>query len=440
MALLFGLKPDPKAVELELEREATRTGGKSADLAVARFAMARAHSSPAEVAAYIDRYRGQLTEYFNPSWIQSFEVETLARSGQLDEARALLQDLQTKEDFPTSAIDSLRQIVDGEVGSNPIENVEQTYLRSKRFPDLLILFDTLRLWNAWSKLSFYGKDVFEQTQIDSHGIAYAEALYRTGRYADLLDVAARFPGLAALSHFKHIQAWTQFRLGDLVEAKRLMKEGQAESDTESTRTLESNIAIASGDWSALNVFVEDQWARRDKLSPKELLRAGNFAQHISSSRDQDLISEAARNANGDAAILIACYNAAFAAGWEGKEEIHQWFTTAVANSGDDGPIKRIELPQILDMAPDWDRRQSDAWGQLLKGDLPMYAGAFLINRSPIEMFLMTAFSNLDELDPRRRGVVFAFSGTRPLLQVTAKCVAFDVSALLTLAFAGQLEN
>ena len=439
IALLFGVKLDKNAVELELEREATRTGGKSADLAVARFAMARSQSDEAEVAVYIEKYRDQLTEYFNPTWIQAIEVETLARSNQLDKARAVLSEVE-KQDVPAATIESLRRIVAEEAGSDPIESAEAAYQKGKRFPDLLTLFDTLWTHKAWAKLAVYGKELFEQTETASQGFVYVEALYRSGRYADVLDVASRYPALAALATIKHIQAWTHFRLGDLVAAKKLLEESRADSDNESTRTLESNIVIASGDWSALNVFVETQWDRRDELPPAELLRAGSLAQHIGSTRDRDLITEAARKADGDPGILISCYTAAIAAGWESTEEIHAWFVTAEANSGADGPVQRFDFRQILDMAPDWDRRENDAWDQLLRGDLPMYAGAFLVNRSPLEMFTMTALANVEQPDPRKRGVVFAYSGTRPLVEVTGKCVAFDVTALLDLAFVGQLSN
>lgn len=438
IALLFGVKLDKNAVELELEREATRTGGKSADLAVARFAMARSQSDAAEVAAYIDRYRDQLTDYFNPTWIQAIEVETLARSKKIDKARAVLSEVE-KQDVPAATIHSLQRIIAEEAGSDPIESIEAAYQQGRRFPDLLMLFDTLRIHKAWAKLAVYGRELFEQTETASYGIVYVEALYRSGRYAEVLAVASKYPALAAQAPFKHIQAWTHFRLGDLVAAKRLLEESRAESDTESTRTLESNIAIASGDWNALNVFIETQWDRHDELSSSELLRAGSLAQHIGSARDRDLITEAARKADGNPGILISCYSAAIAAGWE-STEIHSWFATAEANSGEDGPVQRFDFRQILDMAPDWDRRENDAWDQLLKGDLPMYAGAFLVHRSPLEMFTMTALANVDQADPRKRGVVFAFSGTRPLVDVTGKCVAFDVTALLDLAFVGQLSN
>ncbi|MFG1344125.1 hypothetical protein V5F59_04465 [Xanthobacter autotrophicus DSM 431] len=439
IALIFGVKLDKNAVELELEREAARSGGKSPDLAVARFAMARSQSDAAEVAVYIDRYRDQLTDYFNPTWIQAIEVEVLARSRQMDRARAVLSEIE-KQDVPAATLESLKRVVAEEAGSDPVESSEKLYLQNRRFPDLLTLFDTLRSHKSWAKLAIYGKELFEQTETPSQGFVYVEALYRSGRYSEVLDVASGYPMLAAQSPFKHIQAWTHYRLGDLVAAKRLLGEIRAESDPESARTLESNIAIASGDWNALNVFVETQWARRDELSASELLRAGSLAQHIDSARDRDLITEAARKADGDARILIACYSAAIAAGWENTEEIQGWFVTAEANSGEDGPVQRFDFRQIVDMAPNWDRRESDAWAQALKGDLPMYAVAFLMNRSPLEMFTITALANLDQADPRKRGVVFAYSGTRPLVQVTAKCAAFDVSAVLSFALVGQLSN
>lgn len=440
MAIAFGLKLDRKAIESELDREATRTGGKSANLAVARFAMARDHIDQREVAAYVDRYRDQLIFYFTPLWIKAFEAEALAKSGQIEKAKAALDELRIWE-APSGMLEGLGRLIDEAAGKDPVEAAERQFLKGdRRFADLLNLFRIVRSAQLWPKVAIYGRELFKETNELAHGIACAEGLYQTGQYSELFDLAKDSVALAASPTFKHIEAWAYFRLGDLPAAKKLVKESIDGSTPESTRTLETNIAIASGDWNALTIQVEDQWNRRDELSAKDLVLAGQLAAHIGSTRERDLLTEAARRADGDPAILVACYNAAVSGGWDDSEETHKWFEVAVVNSGADGPVQRVDFRQLLDMAPDWNKRESDAWDALLKGRLPMHAAASLVNRSPMEMFWMTALANLSEPDPRKRGFVFAYSGNRPLYQVGARCAAFDVSALMTLAITGQLDN
>jgi hypothetical protein len=62
LALRFGLKLDLNAVEQEIDRQTTLSGGNSPDAAVARFALAFTKKEPREVADYIERHREQLTK------------------------------------------------------------------------------------------------------------------------------------------------------------------------------------------------------------------------------------------------------------------------------------------------------------------------------------------------------------------------------------------
>jgi hypothetical protein len=78
-ALQFGLKIDLDAVEQEIERQTTISGGKSQVAAMARFALAFTQESPKAIAAYIDRHRVQLLEHLEKRSINIFEIEMLAR-------------------------------------------------------------------------------------------------------------------------------------------------------------------------------------------------------------------------------------------------------------------------------------------------------------------------------------------------------------------------
>ncbi len=207
-----------------------------------------------------------------------------------------------------------------------------------------------------------------------------------------------------------------------------------ERDTENERHLQQNITVASGDWNSLSGLVETEWAQKEARSPAELLRSGQIAHSIGlASRSQELVRAAAMKANGDPHILIGCYSTATSAGWENDPEVHQWLVDAANASGENGPVQSVELKQLLELVPGNRDRSNRVWEALLAGTMPMFAAAKAMNRTLLDMCLVPALLNQSEIDPRKRSLVFSFSGARPPIELTAKSIALDVTAILTLA-------
>ena len=74
LALQFGLKLDLQAVEREIDRQDTLSGGSSPDASLARFTIALTKNSQREAAEYIDKHREQLLKHLNPSFVTSVEI------------------------------------------------------------------------------------------------------------------------------------------------------------------------------------------------------------------------------------------------------------------------------------------------------------------------------------------------------------------------------
>src|SRR3546814_14728176 len=96
-------------------------------------------------------------------------------------------------------------------------------------------------------------------------------------------------------------------------------------------------------------------------------------------------------------------------------------------SGDDGPVQSADIEQLIDQAPDWDKRVSEAWDKLKAGDIPRYVAAKLLRRPSLELLLPPMLANRDEPDPRRRPVIPAYSGVRGSPDLTANSIALDGS-------------
>ncbi len=439
MALQFGLKLDLAEAEREIDRQTTLSGGKSPEAAIARFALAEGKASPQEMAAYINQHRSQLVEYYNPEWIGAVETELLARSGQIAEAKAALAELKSKG-LDAEGITSLSGIIDEAEGADPVSAREAQYEANGSLADLIVLVDLLRKQNAWSKLATYAKTLFEQTKDGPSLETYVDALYATGGHEEIIGLSERFPELFVAGRVQRTLAWAHFHEGDLSGAKTVLSAAESCGDDGGDHQLAIYIAVASGDWNALGEFIEQEWAVRDKRNGAELLQIGQLAQHIGAERAKDLIKEAAARADGDAAILATCYGLATSAGWEDDPATHGWLDQAIALSGDDGPVQRMDIKELIEQAPSWNERETKIWDELSAGRMPVFTAAQALNRSLLDMYLLPAVSNLSQPDPRKRGVVFAFSGGRAPAPISTNIVALDLSAILTLGFLGLLRQ
>jgi hypothetical protein len=235
---------------------------------------------------------------------------------------------------------------------------------------------------------------------------------------------------------KTIAAWTSYHLGDFKAAEGLLARLRSTRDEPGDRALEVNVAIASGNWNELVTFAEREWAKRDERTAHELIRAAQLASYVGSTRARELVSAAAEKGKDSAEILIGCYGIAVSVGWEDSAQVASWLQAAANLSGDDGPVQRMSLQELVERQPAWNRRETEIWEQLSAGALPMFGAAHLLNRSLVSMLLLPALSNLTQSDVRRRAVIFAYSGARSPRIVNADTLALDATALLTFGLLG----
>jgi hypothetical protein len=435
-AIEFGVPLDLVEVERAIEREIARTGGKSFDAVRARLALARTRGSDKEVAAYIRRHHAQLTTYFHANFINGLLIEKLAASGDTSEAQSLLDSLTGT--LGQDGIESLQAIIEEAKAEDPTALREAQYASTQSLSDLGVLVDLLEARRAWSKLVPFAKLLFEQTHDSSALKRYVESLQRVGDCAEIEELYGRYPDMFDAGGLMNAVAWARFRLGRLHDAQALLTRAGAEAAKDFR--LASNLGIGTGDWTALGALVEEQWAARDALDAAELLYAGQLAALAGSHRASDLVKAAAKKAGGHPAILVGCYVEATGGGWEDDPETHRWLHEALQNSGSDGPIKRVDLKSVLESAPAWNEREDKTWKGMTEGRLPIFAAGLALNRSLLSMFLVPALSNLSQSDPRRRSVVFAFSGARPAVETDARRIALDATSLLALSYLGILKQ
>ncbi len=438
-ALQFGLKIDLEAVEQEIDRETTISGGKSQNAAMARFSLMFTQESPKAVAAYIDRHREQLHEHLDKKSIDLIEIEMLARAGLSQRAEERLKNL-ISEGLPDTESNHLFTIIAESTGADPIEARKAQFENSDKLNDLINLVNLLEEQNDWSQLCHFCSILFERTHTLADAEHLARALNEAKLYSELLAFLRSYPEFLDQSdNLQMLWSWSLYREGALADSASSLEKLRNKRDHPGDRSLTVKLAIASGDWDALVTYVESEWCKRDLREADDLISTAQLAHIVGSPRAKELMYAAVDRSANNSGVLVAAYFLATRAGWENEPNVAQWLQIASELSGDDGPIKKMSMKDLLDRAPDWNRREANLWQQLYTGSIPIFGLADLLNRSLFDMFLLPALSNITEPDVRKRIIVPAYSGVRPKLYCDYHVVAMDATALLTLGYLGILD-
>lgn len=184
-----------------------------------------------------------------------------------------------------------------------------------------------------------------------------------------------------------LYCWSLYNEGALLEARAELRKVGDDRDNPNYRALQVSLGIALGDWNALYAIVANECREKNTRSAQDLIGAAQLAVHLGSLDAKELVFAAANKGSNDAGILATAYFLASSAGWEDDAEVFQWLHKAAALSGDDGPIQKVSLKDILDRKPEWDRRESETWQLLSRGDIPMFVAAQSLNKSLIDLFL-----------------------------------------------------
>lgn len=442
LALQFGIKMDLAAVELEIERQTVIHGGISPDAAIARFALAFTKKKPEDVANYVAQHYDELTKHLDPKFIRFLQVEMLSRADLPERASECLNSLLV-EGISDADECLLRRIIAEAEGADPIETRKVQFNKSGLLTDLAPLVDEIYHRNDWHGLCEYGALLFKKTRSIQDAERLTSALNNTGNTGQLVQfVRKNYDLLLQSKHLQMQYAWALYQEGALIEAQEELAKLSNDHENRDYRALQVNLGIALGDWNSLSAFVVHEYDERECRSAQDLMGAAQLALHLNLPVAKGLVLAAVAKAGDDAAVLAAAYFLASSAGWESEVEVGQWLFKAAELSGEDGPIQKMTLKDIVDRKPDWDRRESETWKLLSRGEIPMFLAAQSLNKSLIGLMLFPALANLSESDPRRRSTIPAYSGKRQPVRfdIVGATVGMDATALLTLSFLNLLDK
>ena len=440
-ALQCGIKLDLDLVERDIERSVAINAGMTIDAAIARLALAFTQPTPEEVANYIARHYNQLAAHIDAKLMRHRQIEMLSRAGLFERANEVLGRL-LEEGIPAEQENNLRRIISEAQGSDPIESRKAQYETTRALGDLINLVAELENHQHWDDLCEFGRLLFEETHSLRDAERLVNAFNNTHRSEELVGFLKENTDLLSQSNYLCMSyAWGLYHEGAFLESRAVLAEISVEVGGHNYRALQVHLGIATGDWAALSAYIADEYRKREDRSAHDLIGAAQLALHLGSPQAKALVFEAAAKADDDPAVLASAYFIATCAGWEDDPQVFQWLEKAAELSGDDGPLQKMSLKDILDRKPEWDHRESETLRLLAQGQIPIFLAAQSLHRTLIDLTTFPALANLTETDPRRRNAIPAYSGKRVPLKfdVNGKAVALDATALLTLSFLKILD-
>lgn len=451
MAIQFGLQLDRVAVNRTLSMIEATPGADGNDALLARFVLTLEDNDFRALTQFIAENRERLSDIVGAAGIAFFEIRALAQTDRLPEAQAKLTDLRASGSTTEVELQKLESILAEARGEDTISAVEERFRSSNSLDDLVSLVTRLQEREEWRRLAPYALELYGRMGDLRSASTYAHAAHESNEWPAVVSfLEGKTDFLQRSDNLRRVFAWSLYRLGHLTRAREALEPLLVAGGNANDRVLQINIAITSGDWGSLAPIVEHTWINRLDRTATDLLEAGQLGAIIGSPRARDLVREAVAKNPTDAGVLVAAYFAAVSGGWEDDSSVAMWLRTAMdASEGDEGPLRRMSLDDLMNLHPDWERRESEVWDQLTRGSIPLFVAAIRLNRTIISMLLTPALANLDESDPRKRSILLSFSGcvSSPAaaeavqkLAASQTTIALEASSLLVLSFLDRLTT
>ena len=267
----------------------------------------------------------------------------------------------------------LRHIIAEAQGKDPVDARKQQFKKTGSLGDLINLVAELETRQQWDQVCEYGERLFNETHSLPDAERLVNAFSNTHKSEALVEFLEANPDL--LSQSKHLQmcyAWGLYNEGALVEARAALAQLNDDAENPNHRALQINLAIALGDWSSLSAFVVNEYQQRDNRTAHDLMGAAQLALHLGSPHARDLVSAAAEKAGDDAALLAGAYFLASKAGWKMIQRSSSGLGRRRSFQARMVRLQRMSLKDVLDRKPEWDRRESETWRLLARGEIPIF--------------------------------------------------------------------
>ncbi len=438
LALEFGVDLDRQKIEREIEKQTALHGEVTFDAARARLALILAEKTPENIANQIDRYEDELERFSDRKFVLLLKIEALSRAGLHNKAKECFDTLK-REGVSKAECEKTQEMISAAEKDDTAEFAKRQFEETGSLKDLRALVLDLESKGRWGDLCGYGEILFEKAPSLSDAQRLVNALSRTNRTKKLVEfIEANNNLLEQSENLRRAYCWALYREGELLESSSMLETLNHNQDEESYRVSRISLSVYLGDWNELPAIIVEEYSNRHKRTARELMEIAELAVRLKLPIAKELVTAGAEKGEDDIAVLSAACLLASEGGWEDDPKAVWWLRKAASLSGDDGPVRSVSFRHMVNLNSEWNQRNQEIWRLYISGKIPILFAAHYLNRSAVELTLFRALANLSEVDPRRRGVIPAYSGNRSPARIDAGgAVGFDATALLTLGFLGQ---
>src|SRR5262249_21666430 len=146
--------------------------------------------------------------------LASIEIEALARTGRLEDARRHITLHRQHEHLTSQQADELTDIVVHIEKGDEVENLRQRYSKSQSLTDLRLLVGGLRAHRDRKQLADYAPRLARMTRAVEDFDLAIRSLFANGRHSELLELTEELPQLQQLNaDYSAAKGWALYELG-----------------------------------------------------------------------------------------------------------------------------------------------------------------------------------------------------------------------------------
>ena len=443
-AWAFNIHFDAEPIQEHLAKR-KQVGGLNVQEQLAEFLLIEQSMTPRALVNYLQQHKERLAEVIPSPIITSWRVEALAKDGQTEEARLLLQTQASSLGQDIS--NRLTVLIDTYEGSDPRDQLEAQYRKTGNLIDLINLVSYLKQAEDHTVLLPLLRELFERQPSINNACDYVACLNHPihQNYGKIITFLDTHPDIVEQSDkLISAKAWSLFYGGEHQKSKDINDTLLTRRTNQNDLALDINIAVAAGEWERFSTIVNREWQRRNAHTPEMLIGLAQLAsqEEQNANRALELCNLASEKAPDNPRILMAAYMLYHQAGNEDDAD-PKWLARALElSSANKGPVWSVDLRYLV---KEWGPERQDRFRaiekSLLNGDITIGMAASVFNSPLISFFFQAAHQNINEADGRKRTVLPIISGGRRFVDVNESwTIGMDISSVIVLSYLGLLEK
>jgi hypothetical protein len=426
----FNLPIESEEVEKSISKNDIRGVDLGFDGAIARLTLAKL-KTPIEAVGYLLSHRESLIKWIPDLFINSILIDLYSGLGRRSDANKVLSELEVLG-APQEDLDRLSNVVNN-IGGNQIETFIEDYNIHGKTETLINLCRVLERVSDWVRLLEYSEPLFARIKTVPALEWLCMSLHNLGKVAKAKEVLSKNQEFLEQSNaLKKLWASTVYSSGNLTEAKILAdKYLSAFPSDPFIEDLRIQISITSGNWSWLNQYLMEKWNDKELLSAQKLMNLAKLSQSLKFDKTKEFVTAAIKNESADAQIFLDAFMIANNEGWDEDPSVGPWLGKAIELSGDDGPVQKFSLDELVNLNPEWGDQRRETYQQLKESKIPSFIAAKNTNSCLFSFIALEVFCNQEVTDLRRKSIIRAYSPKRITCDIDASSIAFDATAILT---------